>query len=443
MGRPAEAGDRPDADALGDVVDRQRRHRRHQPLAQHQHGAALADLVGDLADRGGQRLGGHGEADEVEPGELDVGGALDDDARRQLDAVEIALVGAGGDDLVGLLLRAAAELHLQATARQQHGDGRPPGAGADHGGAAQRRQATEPLPLQLDRRPDAVADGVGEGGRGALGTREGQRRADPQFDLAGEDEPAVADVLGPLHGDRQHGRARLQRQPTGAAARPAERAGPDPRPLGKDDDGAAPVQDVARRDQDLLVGLAAAHRVGAEPVEQPALPTALEELDLGDELQAAAPGQRHADHEGVEEGAVVGGDDQRPLDLGVLAPVAGEAQIQVERRLQNQPRQVIDQAVRAALARIAVISEQPLARNNFLGHIGCYTPRPHGLPVPAWVAANLELFRAGVAQLVEQLSCKQQVPGSSPGSGSDDRSAKRRAPRRPQKRPAPFRRPSN
>ena len=85
--------------------------------------------------------------------------------------------------------------------------------------------------------------------------------------------------------------------PVSSASRPtprlgrAERARPDPGALGEDDDGAAALDDQARGLHRRLVGLAAADREGAEPGEDPALPALLEQLDLGDELQAAAPGQ--------------------------------------------------------------------------------------------------------------------------------------------------------
>jgi hypothetical protein len=46
-----------------------------------------------------------------------------------------------------------------------------------------------------------------------------------------------------------------------------------------------------RGDQGLLVGSAAPHRIGAEAVQDPALPSLLEELDLGDVVKGAAPGK--------------------------------------------------------------------------------------------------------------------------------------------------------
>ena len=104
----------------------------------------------------------------------------------------------------------------------------------------------------------------------------------------------------------------------------------------------------------------AADRVGAEPVEDPALPALLEELDLGDVVERAPPGKRGADHERVEEAAVVGRDDQRALDLAVLAPDAREPEVEEEERDEDQAREEVERAVDAVLAREAVVAEQPL-----------------------------------------------------------------------------------
>ena len=64
----AEAGDRAGADALGDVLGRQRAHRRDEALREQQDSGAGADPVAERADGRGQRCGRDGEADEVEPG---------------------------------------------------------------------------------------------------------------------------------------------------------------------------------------------------------------------------------------------------------------------------------------------------------------------------------------------------------------------------------------
>ena len=111
----------------------------------------------------------------------------------------------------------------------------------------------------------------------------------------------------------------LEREPADAAVRDGERAAADPGPLGEDAERAAALEDPARGLERLRVGLAAADRVGAEAVEDPALPGRLEQLDLGDVVHRPPPGQHRAEHERVEEAAVVGGDDQAALDAGVLA----------------------------------------------------------------------------------------------------------------------------
>jgi hypothetical protein len=43
--------------------------------------------------------------------------------------------------------------------------------------------------------------------------------------------------------------------------------------LREDADGAASLEHLTRGDQGLLVGLAAPHRIGAEAVEDPAMPS--------------------------------------------------------------------------------------------------------------------------------------------------------------------------
>ena len=163
-----------------------------------------------------------------------------------------------------------------------------------------------------------------------------------------------------MDGDGKHGRAGLEREPAEAALRPGQRSGPVPGALGEDADRAAALEDLAGGDQGLLVGLAAAHRVGAEPVEDPALPALLEELDLGDVVEGPAPRQRGADHERVEEAAVVGRDDQRALDLAVLAPDAREPEVEEEEGDEDQAREEVERAVDAVLTREAVVAEQPL-----------------------------------------------------------------------------------
>ncbi len=120
------------------------------------------------------------------------------------------------------------------------------------------------------------------------------------------------------------------------ALRPGERALADPGPLGEDHDGAAALDREPGGLDRGLVRLAAADREGAEAAEDPALPALLEQLDLGDELNRAAPGQERADHEGVEKAPVVGGDDEPALDARVLATLAIEAKPDEEERQEEQ-----------------------------------------------------------------------------------------------------------
>ena len=111
--------------------------------------------------------------------------------------------------------------------------------------------------------------------------------------------------------------------PVSSASRPAalrlrQRAGSVAGSLGKMQ-RLPPLQDLAGGDQSC-VRLSAPDGVGAEAVEDPALPAPLEELDLRHVVEPAGATEAGADHERVEEAAVVRGDDQGPLDLAVLPP---------------------------------------------------------------------------------------------------------------------------
>ena len=112
---------------------------------------------------------------------------------------------------------AAAELHVEPRAREQRGDRGAGRAGADDGGLAQRRQAAEPLLLELDARPDAGGHLGGERLRRLVDAREGERAADAQLDLDRAEDEAAARALGAVHRDRDDGRAALERQPADAA----------------------------------------------------------------------------------------------------------------------------------------------------------------------------------------------------------------------------------
>src|SRR5262249_16713116 len=135
----------------------------------------------------------------------------------------------------------------------------------------------------------------------------------------GTDLPASPNLFGAVDRDGKHGGTGLERQAAESPLRPPERPGPVTGALREDADRALALEHLARGDEGVLVGLAAPDRIGAEAVQDPALPALLEELDLGDVVQGPAPGERRADHEGVEEAAVIRRDDQRALHLAVLA----------------------------------------------------------------------------------------------------------------------------
>src|SRR5262249_17314245 len=133
-----------------------------------------------------------------------------------------------------------------------------------------------------------------------------------------------------------------------------------PGPLREDADGALALQHLPRGDQGLLVRLAAADGIRAQAIEDPPLPAALEELDLGDVVERAAPRKAGADHEGVEEAAVGGGDDQRPTNPPVLAADPRQAQVDEEAGLEDRPGDDVERAVHAVLPREAVVPEEGL-----------------------------------------------------------------------------------
>ena len=189
--RPAERGDRASTDPLGDVFGRQRRHRGDHPLAQQQDRGALADAIADRAD--GLRQGGrrNRQADQVDAGQLDVRRPLDGERVGELDAGQVLLVGPGLVHLLRPLRGARPELDIEPATGEEHRHGGAPASSPDHRRLAQRRQPAEPLPLQLDHRPDTGADRVGERRRRVLGAREGEGAPKPDLDLLRADLPAA------------------------------------------------------------------------------------------------------------------------------------------------------------------------------------------------------------------------------------------------------------
>ena len=158
--RAAQAGDRAGADALGDVAVGQRALRLDEALGEQQHGACGEPIRSARAPTvAGRPADGTARQTRSQAAQLDVGAAADGDLLGELHPGQVLLVLALPGDLRGLLLGAGAELDLHAAAREQDRDGGPPAPGADHGRLAQRRQAAQPLPLELDVRPDPVGDG--------------------------------------------------------------------------------------------------------------------------------------------------------------------------------------------------------------------------------------------------------------------------------------------
>ena len=130
--------------------------------------------------------------------------------------------------------------------------------------------------------------------------------------------------------------------------------------LGEDRQGAAAFDDHPRRRHRLVVGFAAADREGAEPVEEPGLQGVAEKLLLGDVVHRPSPGQAGADHEGVEEGPVVGGDDHPALQPGVLAAGPAEPEVDEEEGDEQRPGGDVEGPVDAVLARVGVVAGELL-----------------------------------------------------------------------------------
>ena len=112
---------------------------------------------------------------------------------------------------------------------------------------------------------------------------------------------------------------------TGATGAPGfEREAPDPaarlaqrlrgayaRALGEHHHAVAAREDRPGGGHRVAVARAAVDGEGAERVQEPGLPALLEQLALGHVVDG--PAHERADHERVEEAAVVGGQQQRPV----------------------------------------------------------------------------------------------------------------------------------
>ena len=312
VGGAAQRGDGASADALGDVLGGKRRHRGDHPLAQQKDRRTLADAVADRAHGLRQRRRWNRQADQVDASKLDVGGPLDGERVRQLMPRQILLVGPGLVHVLRSLRSPSPELDIDPTAGEQHRDGCAPAARTDHRRLAQRRRPPSHSHCSSitgqTRAPTELAS-AGEGS-----SVRGKVRARPSADL----DLLRADLqpFGParFHGPPPAGRP-PQSRARGARIRAsggrASRSGAG-FPPGRCRRAPPRSSTPPRGDQGLLVRLASPHGIGAEPVEDPALPAPLEELDLRHVVEGPAERERGADHKRVEEAAVVGDDDQRP-----------------------------------------------------------------------------------------------------------------------------------
>jgi hypothetical protein len=130
------------------------------------------------------------------------------------------------------------------------------------------------------------------------------------------------------------------------------------RALGEDHHGlAAEEQRLGGLDR-LLVGLATPDGERAKAVEEPADQPVLEQLALRDEVDR--PAQAATDHEGVEEAAVVRGEDDRALARDVMATQPAEPEVELDERLEHRAHRPVDGAVYPPLTGAPVVFEKPV-----------------------------------------------------------------------------------
>ncbi len=201
---------------------------------------------------------------------------------------------------------------LEARAFEELGERRREGAVADDGGAAQRRHAAEPLPLEHHARPDAVGDGRGELARRRFHAREGERaRRCGRAPCAGG---CASPCARPRCRSARRGRSARRPRAPGARRRGAARPSEPGRmrvPSGKIRT-LSPRSRMARAV--LSISLSPAPRsTGKAPSALSSQPCqlALEQLALGHVVERPARDRR--DDERVQERAVVGGDDVRAV----------------------------------------------------------------------------------------------------------------------------------
>src|ERR1039458_3309859 len=152
----------------------------------------------------------------------------------------------------------------------------------------------------------------------------------------------------------------------------------DARALGEHDQQPALLKNQPRGLDRVGVGLAAAHRKGAEPWEQPA-EWATKELRLGHVAHVATGSDR--EEERVEKALVVRGDDRRALGRDVLGVRDANAEPKPQQRHHEQPHERVKRRVDARFAGSTVGAPEPrergLARPVVLSrrstHLGCLT----------------------------------------------------------------------
>jgi hypothetical protein len=154
---------------------------------------------------------------------------------------------------------------------------------------------------------------------------------------------------------------------------------------------AMPVVRVLGRWPEAPAQVAVPDREGAERAQQPRLPAILEQLLLGHVVDR--PPDQRPDHEGVEEGAVVGGEDHRPRVRHVLAANTRQPEVQVEERLQHGARDPVDDGIGPLLARARV----KLGRGHDYGHNPApVTPLQLTAPCPSiappWICVGLAVI---------------------------------------------------
>ena len=132
----------------------------------------------------------------------------------------------------------------------------------------------------------------------------------------------------------------------------AQGAVPDTSALGKDADRTASLQDDPCGLEGKLVACASANRKGAERKQYVRLPGLVEELDLGDEPKRAPDAE--PDDEGVQEAAMVGGEEKRPFRRNLARAQATKPEVDKAERLEKRARQPVGGRHHSSLPRDSV-----------------------------------------------------------------------------------------